>query len=927
VNVQSGISVRLSKLCAFLPAFVFAWVAGVSAQPIPDEGLAQIQAFIADKAHWTAAEQKLQSTLLYAARVQTQGSMGPGLPASIDGLNAYMASSVASDSTVNVTVRGDVSDDLLNALSAAGGADIRSYPQFERVTLWLPLGSLLQIAQRADVQSIAATAKPRLNRYIKDGQQLAATLLDERVTSRAKPITSIGSVTSQGVLEHGADLAQSTGINGAGVKVCTLSDSADPSAINSLKASGDLPAAGVDVLENQPGNSNEGAAMMEILYDMAPGVSLGFATAYVSDVDFAANIIALQKSPHNCTIIVDDVYYDNEGAFQDGIIAQAINTVTAAGALYFSAAGNSNNLERGTSGTWEGDFVDGGAVSSPITGTGNVHAFAAATPYDTLNERGDELTLQWSDPLGASDNDYDLFVLNPAGTTLVAVSNSAQTGTQDPFEFVFPCCGTSDRIVVVKDTGAAVRAIRVDTFGGKLSIQTDGSTYGHSAAASAYTVAATELGLHVTSQFNGTELNELYSSDGPRKIFYTPAGAAITPGNLLFGSGGGTTLQKVDITAGDCGNTVTFGEFCGTSAAAPHAAAIAALLRQAKPSLTPAQVKTALFSTAIDIEASGFDPTAGNGIVMADRSLRSVLSALTVAKSFVPSSIATGGTSVLTITLSNANAVTLTGVAFTDTYPTGMVNTGTPSPSITGAGCTGSLVASSGGNAIALTSGVIPAVASCTYKVNVTSSTANVYVDTSGAVTTPIGLDTAAHSATLTVGATNTPVLISASSRRVHGAAGTFDLPLSEVLTNPTTEPRQGPAQTIVFTFNKPITSATVSITEGAATAAAPTFSGDDVVVGLTGVTNQQYVTVSLTNASSSDGGSGGSGSVRVGFLVGDVNQNRVVSLADLGLVNAQLAQSVTAANYLKDINASGTLTLADKGITNANLAKALPAP
>ena len=71
----------------------------------------------------------------------------------------------------------------------------------------------------------------------------------------------------------------------------------------------------------------------------------------------------------------------------------------------------------------------------------------------------------------------------------------------------------------------------------------------------------------------------------------------------------------------------------------------------------------------------------------------------------------------------------------------------------------------------------------------------------------------------------------------------------------------------------------------------------------------------------------GGSGSVRVGFLLGDVNQNRVVTVADLGLVNAQLAQPVTAANYLKDVNASGTLTVADKGITNANLTRALPAP
>ena len=175
-------------------------------------------------------------------------------------------------------------------------------------------------------------------------------------------------------------------------------------------------------------------------------------------------------------------------------------------------------------------------------------------------------------------------------------------------------------------------------------------------------------------------------------------------------------------------------------------------------------------------------------------------------------------------------------------------------------------------------------------------------------------------------------VLQSAASRMVHGAAGMFDLPLSLVVPpsvnhNPTTEPRQGAVHTIVFTFDKPANAATVSVNEGTATPGAPTFSGNDVVVALTGVTNQQYVTVGLTNVTSTDGSMGGTGSVRLGFLTGDVNQNRVVTVADLGLVNAQLAQVVTAANFLKDVNASGTLTVADKGITNANLTKALPAP
>jgi hypothetical protein len=170
------------------------------------------------------------------------------------------------------------------------------------------------------------------------------------------------------------------------------------------------------------------------------------------------------------------------------------------------------------------------------------------------------------------------------------------------------------------------------------------------------------------------------------------------------------------------------------------------------------------------------------------------------------------------------------------------------------------------------------------------------------------------------------PALQSAVSRKVHGAAGTYDLTLSQVALNPTTEPRQSSTATIVMTFDVPVISADIAITEGTATAGAPTFNGNDVIVPLTGVVDRQYVTITASNVASALN-TGGSGSIRIGFLVGDVNQSRVVSVADLGLVNAQLSQVVTAANFLKDVNATGTLTVADKGITNANLTQNLPPP
>jgi hypothetical protein len=179
----------------------------------------------------------------------------------------------------------------------------------------------------------------------------------------------------------------------------------------------------------------------------------------------------------------------------------------------------------------------------------------------------------------------------------------------------------------------------------------------------------------------------------------------------------------------------------------------------------------------------------------------------------------------------------------------------------------------------------------------------------------------------ITTGLITPPILANAVSRKVHPGAGTFDLPLLLTPANPTTEPRAGPAHTIVFIFDRPVTSGNVTVTEGGATAAAPTFSGNEMRVDLTGVTNAQYVTLNVSNVAASDGGTGGAGSVRLGFLQGDVNQSRVVTLTDVGLVNAALAQSVTATNYLHDVNASGTLSLTDKAIANAALTTSLPPP
>jgi subtilisin family serine protease len=448
--------------------------------------------------------------------------------------------------------------------------------------------------------------------------------------------TNTGSVTSQGYVTHAANKVVALGITGAGVTVGVLSDSASAARVAALIASGDLPL-GTTVVPGQAGpasGSDEGAAMMEIVHDMAPGANLVFATADNGEASFAANIQALRFTYH-CDIIVDDVTYFDEGAFQDGIIAKAVNTVTSDGALYFSSAANSGNLTSGTSGTWEGDFVNGGPVSGVLAAageTGFFHSFGAQN-FDTITGTSDFISMKWSDALAASSNDYDLFILSSTGTSLKGFSAAAQTGTQDPFEFIEEGtnCGTAsasgycpavgDRIVAVLFSGSA-RALRFDMNRGTLQIATAGSTFGHNAGLNTISMAATywNSAKKGTTAFTGfANPTETFSSDGPRKIFYQPNGTAITPGNFLFGTNGGTTLQKPDATAADGVNAKTpgFAPFFGTSAAAPHAAGIAALVKSARPSLTNTQIKQILLNTALDNMAPGADRDGGFGILMA----------------------------------------------------------------------------------------------------------------------------------------------------------------------------------------------------------------------------------------------------------------------------------------------------------------------
>jgi hypothetical protein len=300
-------------------------------------------------------------------------------------------------------------------VTALGGQVVSQFPASGAVRARMPLQNIEALGNSPSVTSISAEEQGK---------------------------TNVGALTSQGYISHTADyVVRGLGINGSGIRVGVLSDSASAGRVAALIVSSDLGPS-TTVLPGQAGpasGTDEGSAMMEIVQDLAPGAQLFFATAVTSVASFANNILALAAA--GCRIIVDDVTYFNEGAFQDGPIAQAVNTFVAGGGLYFSSAGNSGNVTSFTSGTWEGDFVDGGTNSLVV---GRLHSFGPLT-YDRLTDfSGLPITLKWSDPLGASSNDYDLFILNSAGTAVKAFSAGPQTGTQNPFEQISQGinCGT-----------------------------------------------------------------------------------------------------------------------------------------------------------------------------------------------------------------------------------------------------------------------------------------------------------------------------------------------------------------------------------------------------------------------------------------------------------------------------------------------------
>ena len=586
--VRPGAARLRTTLCAVLLTLV--WADCISAQPSakrPPPTGQQIEELLAQKARRSPAQRKVSSQLLDMVESQP--------PQAAEGeVRRRDSDKPEPVEPVLVDIRADVTKALLARIRVLGGTVINSVPKYRAIRAELPVVAIERLAALAAVQTIRPA--------------------DEARTRKED--------TTEGDVAHRANTARAThGVNGTGIGIGVISDGVRTLA--DRQASGDVPAR-VTVLPGQAGRGDEGTALLEIIHDLAPGADLYFATGFGGQARMAENIEALCEAGAN--VIVDDIGYPLEAAFQDDIVAQGVNAAVADGCFFFSAGGNDGNLTDRTSGVWEGDYAAGSALVVEDQSVGTKHDFGSGVEANELQGfRVNPIVLQWADPLGASSNDYDLFLVNENGA-VIASSTDTQDGSQDPIEIISSIFDYSGLNVVVVKASGADRYLRVQAFGGRLATATEGTLYGHSAQENAISVAMVDVrdAAGPGDVFNGNESVRATNSDGPRRLFFEADGTAITPGNFLSSTDGGRVLNKPDLTAASCVTTATpgFSPFCGTSAAAPHAAAIGALMLEAAGGpnqLTPAQLHEAMISApaVLDLAPPGFDRDSGAGIVMA----------------------------------------------------------------------------------------------------------------------------------------------------------------------------------------------------------------------------------------------------------------------------------------------------------------------
>ncbi|WP_088893140.1 S8 family serine peptidase [Leptolyngbya ohadii] len=458
-----------------------------------------------------------------------------------------------------------------------------------------------------------------------------------------------GRITTQGDRAMRSNIArQLFGLTGEGITIGIISDS-----FNALRGarrdvrSGDLPGKGnplgfkqpVRVLKDSRSGSDEGRAMAQIVHDVAPGAKLLFHRSGRIENDFANAVRSLARA--GADIIVDDIFFPTELMLQDGISAQAIDKVTQQGVLYFSAAGNDGNR------SYESSFIPSDTFTFRGT-TYTPHNFLAASTLGAQVDLFQDITipaftpisllLNWDQPAGNLSSDMEIFLLDrpvPPGQgssvlaqgVLSAYGQVNPIAQNDPAKFLaYTNQRAEPQTVYLMLALRTTASFPFPSLMKWISIanSSDGNTvyqyvndqpdsvgrstvYGHPNAPGAIAVGSTFFRRTPAFGVKSPPLDS-FSSRGGTPIVFTPNGDRLPSPEVRL---------KPEIVGPNGVSTTVFGfaPFFGTSAAAPHLAAVAALMRQragGDRSLNLSRLLATLQQTAIPMApAAGLNPQVG----------------------------------------------------------------------------------------------------------------------------------------------------------------------------------------------------------------------------------------------------------------------------------------------------------------------------
>lgn len=549
----------------------------------------------------------------------------------------------------------------LPRLREAGARVVASSRRYQRVTAAVPQAGLGELADLPGVAAVTQVRAPILRAFepCEGGSVVSEGVAQLHAQEARETFTVEGEGITVGVLSDSLNQANEA-VSGGPIATKQPQDvlSMDlPGKRNACPgqeiAVEDLRDYELEPEEEDP--FDEGRAMLQIVHDMAPKAELAFNSAFNGELAFAEGIEDLAKPVSEggagAQVVVDDVGYFEEPFFQDGPVAAAVNKVTEDGATYLSAAGNDNlfDSEGNEIASWEApEYRDSGACPQEVAALpefngGHCMDFnpGAATDrtFGIKVEAGETLTvdLQWAEPWEGVQTDLDAVLLNDDGEVLTGstednVSSKEDEGTQEPVEIVQwenqsaaeqtvqlainRFAGSADPRLkfIFLQNGGGVSATEYPKSGGGDVVGP--SIYGHAAAAGAIAVGA----VRYEPREGEVEGPESYSSRGPATHYFGPVEGTTPAPQLLTPE----ELSKPEVAATDCGRTTFFARqlksepgvwrFCGTSAAAPHAAGAVALMLEDEPGASPEEVRDALVAGAEPYP--GFGPCAqGGGLV------------------------------------------------------------------------------------------------------------------------------------------------------------------------------------------------------------------------------------------------------------------------------------------------------------------------